>query len=340
MEYEAIFSISIIVNSNNTTYGTVSGGTGVYTSETTKTLTATPKKGYSFSQWSDGNTENPRSISITENKTYTAIFVGPEFETQNTNNAIAAFWDFGSVNIGEVASTKIYLKNTGTATGSLPRIYIQDGYNQFSFNENMMLTELTTSLDIDIDEDASFNIYYKPTSAKKHSCIIVFETSIGNYAFTLSGIGISNNPIHTITVVANNTNYGTVIGGGKYEENSEVILSATAKNGYKFSQWNDGSKQNPRMVTATEDASYTAIFVKENADALAEATGNNAQIFGGEKRIVVNNAANAMVAIYDVMGRTVVKEQRINSNNEVFAVPQTGIYIVRMGKAAKKVFVK
>ena len=68
--------------------------------------------------------------------------------------------------------------------------------------------------------------------------------------------------------------------------------------------------------------------------------GNNAQIFGGEKRIVINNAANATVAIYDVMGRTVVKEQRINTDNEVFAVPQRGMYIVRIGKAAKKVWVR
>ena len=72
----------------------------------------------------------------------------------------------------------------------------------------------------------------------------------------------------------------------------------------------------------------------------SETSANTAQIFSGEKRIVINNAANANVAIYDVVGRTVVKEQRINTNNEVFAVPQTGIYIVRIGKAAKKVFVK
>ena len=68
--------------------------------------------------------------------------------------------------------------------------------------------------------------------------------------------------------------------------------------------------------------------------------GNNAQIFGGNQRIVINNAEAANVAIYDVMGRTVVKEQRINSNNAVFAMPQRGMYIVRMGNAAKKVFVK
>ena len=68
--------------------------------------------------------------------------------------------------------------------------------------------------------------------------------------------------------------------------------------------------------------------------------GNNAQIFGSNQRIVINNAEAVNVAIYDMMGREIVKEQRINSNNAVFAMPQRGMYIVRMGNVAKKVFVK
>ena len=38
------------------------------------TISATPNYGYHFVQWSDGNTENPRTIDPTENKTYTAEY--------------------------------------------------------------------------------------------------------------------------------------------------------------------------------------------------------------------------------------------------------------------------
>ena len=38
------------------------------------TLTATPKHGYHFTKWSDGNTDNPRSFTITQDTTFTAEF--------------------------------------------------------------------------------------------------------------------------------------------------------------------------------------------------------------------------------------------------------------------------
>jgi hypothetical protein len=38
------------------------------------TIEATPTSCYRFKQWSDGNTDNPRIVTVTENKTYTAEF--------------------------------------------------------------------------------------------------------------------------------------------------------------------------------------------------------------------------------------------------------------------------
>ena len=40
-------------------------------------LTATPAEGYAFKQWNDGNTNSTRTVSVTENCTYTAEFVEP-----------------------------------------------------------------------------------------------------------------------------------------------------------------------------------------------------------------------------------------------------------------------
>ena len=48
------------------------GGSGLY--GTTKTLTATANSGYKFVKWSDGITTTSRSITITGNATYTAVF--------------------------------------------------------------------------------------------------------------------------------------------------------------------------------------------------------------------------------------------------------------------------
>lgn len=55
--------------------GSVSGG-GNYTEGTVVTLAATPKEGYIFSGWGDGDKTNPRSVTVgTSDVTYTALFV-------------------------------------------------------------------------------------------------------------------------------------------------------------------------------------------------------------------------------------------------------------------------
>ena len=53
--------------------GTVSGA-GTYDSGTVVTLQATPQPGYRFVRWSDGNTNAARTITLTENSSYTAYF--------------------------------------------------------------------------------------------------------------------------------------------------------------------------------------------------------------------------------------------------------------------------
>lgn len=64
----------------------------------------------------------------------------------------------------------------------------------------------------------------------------------------------------TITTVANPTEGGIVIGGGKYAENAVIDLAAVAYEGYEFSQWDDGVKTAVRKVTVTKDETYTAVF--------------------------------------------------------------------------------
>lgn len=64
----------------------------------------------------------------------------------------------------------------------------------------------------------------------------------------------------TITVTASPANGGTVLGGGSYAKGTVVKLVATPNDGYKFTKWNDGVTDNPRMVTVTRDMSFTAMF--------------------------------------------------------------------------------
>ena len=59
---------------NNNRWGEVTGG-GLYSNNTTITITATPYEGCTFLRWSDGNTDNPRTLTVTKDITLTAEFV-------------------------------------------------------------------------------------------------------------------------------------------------------------------------------------------------------------------------------------------------------------------------
>lgn len=65
---------------------------------------------------------------------------------------------------------------------------------------------------------------------------------------------------YTIIANANNATMGTVTGGGEYEEGATATLTATPNAGFTFVNWEDGSSNNPRIVTVTGDATYTANF--------------------------------------------------------------------------------
>ncbi len=88
------------------------------------------------------------------------------------------------------------------------------------------------------------------------------------YTYTFSGWSLSGYVYtaqytatkRSYTVTADTDGNGTAEGGGTYEYGTSATLTATPNSGYKFKQWTDGSTENPRTVTVTGDAAYTAEF--------------------------------------------------------------------------------
>ena len=80
----------------------------------------------------------------------------------------------------------------------------------------------------------------------------------------------------TISVISADETKGKVSGGGLIEKDKSVTLTATAEDCFAFDQWNDGNTENPRTVTVTGDAKYTAYFTNAQYKIKVE-TDNAAQ---------------------------------------------------------------
>ena len=61
----------VTLQANNAQWGEVTGA-GLYAQDAT--ITATPNDGYTFMRWSDGNTDNPRTLTVTQDTIFTAEF--------------------------------------------------------------------------------------------------------------------------------------------------------------------------------------------------------------------------------------------------------------------------
>ena len=150
----------------NPEHGTVSGD-GVYQAGETATLIATPKDGYEFVRWSDGNTANPRTLTITEDVTLTAEF--------NLNeNAIMHSGKCGK-NLTWTLTYNGVLTISGTGD-----MYNYNDYSYYSYStyseiiKNVIVMDGVTSIG-----DSAFEGCSSITSITIPSSV----TSIGWYAF-------------------------------------------------------------------------------------------------------------------------------------------------------------
>ena len=117
--------------------------------------------------------------------------------------------------------------------------------------------------------------YYMPETE-----VLVTATPNANYYFSSWSDGNAENPRTVVvnsdititanfakkpylTVNSNNDSYGTVMGSGYYEPETEVTIVAIPKTGYFFEKWDDGNTENPRTVILNADVVFTAIFEKE-----------------------------------------------------------------------------
>ena len=193
--------------------GTIEGQSGEYKEGETVVFTAVPADGYYFTKWSDGNTDNPRTIKVfTSDISLTAKFIGV-----NTTD-------------GGIVETK------------------KEG-NSFVFTA--------------VPSNGYYFTQWSDGSTDNPRTIIISASDISLEA------QFAQNALITITAGSNGT-----IGGsdnGRYAQGETLTFTAIPAMGYCFSQWSDGNIDNPREITVgKDDISLTAEFVEQPAIATVD----------------------------------------------------------------------
>lgn len=213
------------------------------------TLTATPATGYVFNGWSDGESSNPRTLTV-----------------YNDVNLLANFVQETDLHVMCKGGYQCYVNGVSSYNASIP--VNTDIFLTITTSEGYFLDE------VDYDEDVASFEHVSGSTYKVRAKDSMTEVNIE----------LQFNPIDPILLTINTTVDGTAstTGGevwipdydasGDYlfygsqgvvylPKNRTFTMKAVANSGYAFDKWEDNSTSNPRQVTYSADATVTAHFI-------------------------------------------------------------------------------
>ena len=254
-------------------------GSGLYNKGGTYSFSATPNYGYHFTQWSDGNTDNPRTIVLTQDTTFIAEFA--------PNPIITYIFDseMGTIQGPKTTATGVAAENITFEAIS------KYGYHFVKWNDSVTDNPRTIWLSQDTTFIAEFakNKYTISTQSANQTWGTtagdttalymdqVEISSISNYGYHFvrwddnntsnpRTVSVTEDKTFTATFAKNvysitkNAEHGTISGNSSVEYLDFVTLTVTPDYGYHFTQWSDGLKDNPRIFQITKDTAFTAEF--------------------------------------------------------------------------------
>ena len=159
-------SFELSVFANDEAYGRVEVETQ---SCEVATITATPNEGYEFTAWSDGNTENPRTVSLTSDTAFMAIFA----EAVSTPTITV------TVNDATMGSASYTLDgNTAVLTATA-----NDGYEFTAWSDGNTENPRTVT----VTSDTAFTAIFTETEITPTITVTVNDATMGSATYTMDG---------------------------------------------------------------------------------------------------------------------------------------------------------
>lgn len=180
----------IIVESSPSSGGSVIGG-GIYNLNQQVQLTATPTAGYEFNQWSDGDTNPTRTITVVSQRaTYTAEFIASTYDN----------FDFASANIAQGLISKT------SSQDDLQTVVNPSNYNVFAI--------------VPVEGYTSFVLQggtnHITTSGNIRYGYVYFTSDLLSFSTTLTQSGLGVSPYSVLLTQANEEVNMAIPEGTKY----------------------------------------------------------------------------------------------------------------------------
>jgi hypothetical protein len=290
-----MFYVSVVANNPN--MGTVTGS-GDYKQDTVITITAIPNAGYRFVNWNDNNTDNPRSITIIQDTTFTAIFEEIKYNVSLSANDASR---------GTLTGNGVYPLNNAAKITATPNT----GYRFVFWNDGN-----TDSVRI-------------ITVTQNITLVAIFGIEDMYYVYA-----VPNNP--TMGSVTGSDDYHKSNGQNspifkrEYAVNTVALITAVPNAGYRFVRWNDGNTDNPREFTVVGDSIFKAIF--DVATAIANIETSTITVYPNPATdnihiTLPDNIHQAIFTLYDMQGK-ILLQQEIDTQDAVSVSKlAAGIYI-------------
>ena len=308
------FPFELNASANDSTLGTVAITTGESCAE--GVLTAIPELCYRFVAWSDGNTTNPRTITLTQDTTLTANFERAVY-TQEIHHAICegSVYSENGFNVSEAGT---YTQTLQTVNGCDSIVTLNLTVNPFENTNTNLTAEICESSTY---TENGFNLSEPGTYTQNLQTI--------NGCDSIVTLTLTVNPTYNITIDA------SINEGETYEENG---FSESEAGTYVHTLQSEFGCDSVITLNLTVNSSLNDVVANAIEVSLYPNPANAYTILKVE-----GLKEQTPVYLFDIQGRK-LKEYVLNAAQQTLRIDlgdlPKGVYTIMLGNAAKKLIVE
>ena len=270
-------------------------------------LLATAPDGQYFYKWNDGNSDNPRIVTVRE-----ASGLLPLFQPRSGKGDYAKIQLPNVVGAGVGVQVDVHSVEVG---GKMPfKVVLLPGYSQSE-------VKVTANGKL-LDEGLSMR-----AASKSHTLVYSLTNVEKEVKIEIDGLKLDTYEVECLMPEGGRA---SVSPSGKVKYGSRVTFLATPDPGNIFVKWDDGNTLNPYPYAVNGDVSLQAVFMRRDMAVANENIHLSAiRMYVLSGRLYVETAEDTFLRVWELSGRMLL-EKRIPEGCSSHALPE-GCYLIKVG---------